>query len=81
MSAAREQEVYTEVRRSAKDLVNLLIELKNNKQLEWNTKVYGDTLDDGTGVHTGFVKADLGAVVFDTTEALWTVLAPPILAT
>ena len=41
---------------------------------EWNALDYGTTLDAGEGENAGIVRADVGAVVFGTADALRTVL-------
>lgn len=50
--------------------INALVAL----QREWNALDYGSTLPDGEGDNAGVVKAEVGAVVFDTTNALVGVL-------
>lgn len=52
------------------DALNDLVAL----QREWNAMDYGTTLDAGTQENTGILAADVGAVVFDTTNAFVTVL-------
>jgi len=75
MSAAREQNYITEARLSAKKLweaVNELVAL----QREWSAQDYGTTLDDGAagGTNAGYLAADIGAVVFATTDAIVSLL-------
>ena len=43
-------------------------------QREWNALDYGSTLPNGTGDHAGVTTAEVGAVVFDSANALSTVL-------
>lgn len=43
-------------------------------QREWNAEDYGTTLADGVGANEGITKAQVGAVVFDTADALVQVL-------
>lgn len=70
---AREQDYISEVRalnRQVWDGINGLKAL----QREWNALDYGTTLDNGEGDNTGISGADVGAVVFATTDAFITVL-------
>ena len=39
-------------------------------QREYNALDYGNTLPDGSGENDGITKAEVGAVVFDTANAL-----------
>lgn len=71
---AREQDYYTVARQQNKaiwDAVNALIGL----QREWNALDYGNTLDPGVGANEGLTKTEIGAVVFDTTNAFVGVLS------
>lgn len=71
---AREQDYYTVARQQNKaiwDAVNALIGL----QREWNALDYGNTLDPGVGANEGLTKTEIGAVVFDTTNAFVAVLS------
>lgn len=71
---SREQDFITEARQANKaiwDGINKLVAL----QREWNALDYGNTLDAGEGENTGVGAADVGAVTFDTTNALVGVLA------
>lgn len=43
-------------------------------QREYNSLDYGNTLPDGSGENDGITKAEVGAVVFDTANALVTLL-------
>src|SRR5574338_223964 len=71
MASSREQDFYTLVRQTNKqvwDGINALIAF----QREWNALDYGSTLDDGIGENAGLTKTEIGAVVFDTTNAIVT---------
>lgn len=70
---AREQDYYTLARQQNKaiwDAINALVAL----QREWNALDYGNTLDPGVGANEGLTKTEIGAVVFDTTNAFVGVL-------
>jgi len=70
---AREQDFISEARdqnRRVWDGINALKAM----QREWNALDYGTTLDDGVGDNTGVTGAEVGAVVFATTDALIAVL-------
>jgi hypothetical protein len=74
MAAEREQVYYTRVRAANQavwDGINELVAL----QREYNALDYGNTLDAGEGAHAGITKTDVGAVVFDTANALVAVLS------
>lgn len=63
---ASQQEYINQVRAANKkvwDGINALVEL----QKQWNALDYGSTLVDATGAYTA---AEIGAVVFDTANAL-----------
>jgi hypothetical protein len=69
----REQDYITIVRQKNKsvwDGINDLVAL----QREWQALDYGNTLDAGEGDNTGIAAAHVGAVVFDTANALVGVL-------
>lgn len=71
---ARSQDYITEARAANKriwDAINELVAL----QREWNALDYGNTLDDGEGSNTGVSAAEVGAVVFDTANAMVAALA------
>lgn len=73
MAAVREQAYYNDVRNANQavwDGINKLVAL----QREYNALDYGNTLDAGEGPHAGITKAEVGAVVFDTANALVAVL-------
>ena len=70
----RPQDYISVVRQNNKqlwDALNNLVAL----QREYNALDYGTTLADGEGDNTGITKAEVGAVVFDTANALAAVLA------
>ena len=70
----RPQDYITLARQNNKQLCDAL----NNLiavQREYNALDYGNTLEDGEGDNTGITKAEVGAVVFDTANALAAVLA------
>jgi hypothetical protein len=70
---SREQDYISQVRDSNKkiwDGINELIAA----QREYNALDYGNTLDDGEGSNDGITKTEVGAVVFDTANALVAVL-------
>lgn len=69
----REQDFITEARIANKAIwngINQLIAL----QREWNALDYGNTLDAGEGDNEGIAPAEVGAVVFDTADAMVTLL-------
>lgn len=69
----RQQDYITIVRQKNKalwDSINELVAL----QREWQALDYGNTLIPGEGENTGILAAEVGAVVFDTTNALVSVL-------
>lgn len=70
---ARSQDYITEARqvnRTLWDAINTLVSM----QREWSALDYGNTLEDGTGSNDGVSAAEVGAVVFDTANALVAVL-------
>jgi hypothetical protein len=70
---AREQDYITLVRAANRQVwegINTLIAL----QREYNARDYGNTLDAGEGENTGITRAEVGAVVFDTANAMVTLL-------
>ena len=69
----RGQDYITIVRQNNRqlwDALNNLVAL----QREWQALDYGNTLPDGEGDNTGVIPAEVGAVVFDTANALVAVL-------
>lgn len=74
MSAiTRPSEFYTSARLANKKVWDGLNELKS-LQKEWDGGDYGSNLPAGSGANDGLVRADLGAVIFDTTNAMDTLL-------
>lgn len=69
----REQDFITLARQHAKSILDAYNGLKG-LQLEWNALDYANTLDDGAGANEGITKAEVGSVVFDTTDAITTLL-------
>ena len=70
---SRQQDYITEVRAANKaiwDGINVLVAL----QREWGGLDYGTTLQDGEGANAGYTAAEVGAVVFDTANAMVTLL-------
>jgi hypothetical protein len=68
----REQDFITQARQHATALWYAIYALQT-LQAEWNAKAYGDTLPDGVGANEGYTKTEVGAVVFDTTNAILTI--------
>lgn len=69
----REQDFITHARTHARALLGAILALEA-AQTEYNALDYGSTLDDGTGINTGITRAMVGAVVFDTANAMRVVL-------
>ncbi len=70
---SRQQDFITEARAANQaiwDGINALVAL----QREWNALDYGNTLADGEGANAGYTKGEVGAVVFDTANAMVGVL-------
>ena len=68
---ARGQDYITEARaanKAAWNAINTLVAM----QREWNALDYGNTLPDGEGGNDGVTAAEVGAVVFDTANAMVT---------
>jgi hypothetical protein len=70
---AREADFITEVRALNKQIWDGIHGLKA-RQSEWNALDYSSTLDDGSGENEGITKAEVGAVLFDSTDAMVTLL-------
>ena len=71
---ARGQDFITLARQHNKaiwDGINALVAM----QREWNALDYGNTLEDGDGGNAGYTADEVGAVVFDTANAMVAVLA------
>ena len=69
----REQDFISEARRANRAIwegINTLLALQN----EWNALDYTNTLDAGEGDNAGITGAMVGSVVFDTADALQTLL-------
>lgn len=66
---ARGSDYITEARQATRKLWDAVNTLKA-LQLEYNALDYGNTLADGVGENEGYTKAEVGSVVFDTTEAI-----------
>lgn len=65
---ARDQDFISLVRAANKDIwngINLLVAF----QREWNAMNYGETLKPGEGANEGVTAEEIGAVLFDTTNA------------
>jgi hypothetical protein len=70
---ARKSDFITEARQHARSLWNALNALEA-LQKEWNALDYLNQLDAGEGENAGLNAAEVGAVVFDTANALRTTL-------
>ena len=71
--ANRHQDYISTVRAANKaiwDNINILVAA----QREWNALDYGNTLEPGAGANEGLTDTDIGAVVFDTANAMVGVL-------
>lgn len=66
---ARADSYYAEVRARARAIWEGINELKSLQQ-EWNALDYTNTLANGSGSNAGLTKTEIGAVVFDSTNAL-----------
>jgi hypothetical protein len=71
---SRENDYIGEARAAAREVWDGISKLKA-LQREYNALDYGTTLDTGAGDNAGITAAQVGAVVFDTANALETVLA------
>lgn len=69
----RGQDYITIVRQKNRALWDSINELQA-LQREWQALDYGNTLPDGEGDNAGVVPLEVGAVVFDTTNAMIAVL-------
>ncbi len=70
---ARSDDYITAARNANRDIwngINALVAL----QREWNAEDYGNALADGTGANAGITKVIIGAVIFDSANALVTTL-------
>jgi hypothetical protein len=68
------QAYYTQARQAARQLLTAYQTLQALQQ-QWNSLDYGSTLEPGDGVHHGLVRGDIGAVVFDTANAVGGLIA------
>ena len=66
---ARNSEYYDKARQANKQLWNAINDLQE-LQRQWNALDYSNTLTDGVGTNEGLTKAEVGAVVFDTANAM-----------
>jgi hypothetical protein len=73
VTTARDSEYYDKVRQSSKALWNAINDLQE-LQRQWNALDYSNTLTEGVGTNEGLTKTEIGAVVFDTANAMQAVL-------
>lgn len=71
--ANRGSDFITEARQATRQLWDALLKLEA-LQNEYNALDYGTNLPDGVGENEGYTKLEVGAVVFDTANALRGVL-------
>jgi hypothetical protein len=69
----QDSDFITRVRQQNKMIWEAIGELQE-MQRQWNALDYSNSLTDGQGENEGINKAEVGAVVFDTTNALIAVL-------
>lgn len=69
----REQDFYSEHRANVRKVLEGINGLVAG-QREYNALDYGNTLEPGAGENDGVTKVEIGAVVFDTANALVAVL-------
>lgn len=62
---------YANTRQAATEFWFALQKLRD-LQTQWNAGDYGNTLPDGTGDNVGITKTELGPVIFDSTNAIFT---------
>ena len=65
----RQQDYISIARQQAQQLWNAVNTLES-LQKEWNALDYGNTLEAGAGENDKLVRADIGAVIFATTDAI-----------
>ena len=70
---SRQSDYISEARAANRQVWEGINALKS-LQREYNALDYGNTLPDGSGENDGITKAEVGAVVFDTANALVTLL-------
>jgi hypothetical protein len=73
---ARKSDFISEAREAARDLWNAQQKFIG-LQAEWNGQDYGNTItaEDFSGSNEGLTTANIGAVVFDTANAVQAVMA------
>jgi len=72
--AGRQQDFISNARTVNKQIwdgINALVAM----QREWTALDYGNTLEDGEGGNADYTALEVGAVVFDTANAMVAVLA------
>lgn len=72
--AGRQQDFISNARTVNKQIwdgINALVAM----QREWNALDYGNTLEDGEGANADYTADEVGAVIFDTANAMVAVLA------
>lgn len=70
-SSDRQSDYISTARQATRDLWNAWLSLKG-LQPEWNALNYSETLAEFAGANDGLAAADVGAVVFDTANAIET---------
>ncbi len=65
------QDYITQVRAETRIVWEVIQRLKN-MQPQWDALDYGNTLGDGEGENLGITVEEVGAMVFDTTNMLYT---------
>lgn len=70
---SRQSDYTTEARQAARNLWDSILALEA-LQSEYNALDYGNTLPDGVGENEGINRGEVGAVVFDTANAMRGVL-------
>ena len=66
---SRQADYISEARAANRQVWDGINALKS-LQREYNALDYGNTLPDGAGENDGITKAEVGAVIFDTANAL-----------
>ncbi len=72
-STDRQSDFISTARQATRDLWNAWLALKG-LQPEWNALSYSTTLEEFAGANDGLAAADIGAVIFDTANAITTLL-------
>lgn len=70
---SRQSDYISEARAANRQVWEGINTLKS-LQREYNALDYGNTLPDGSGENDGITKAEVGAVVFDTANAMVSLL-------